>query len=144
MAADRSPSFLVRFATRTGIKMQKVTFSALLASALLLVPMGIEAFAQPIPSSARPGQRSCSERGSLRSLKSTEPTKITFVNKSGMYRGIVWMNFKGGFQDFGGLNSGESKTIDTFRTHPWMITTGPGDCLQIILPSAEPGIAVLK
>jgi hypothetical protein len=54
------------------------------------------------------------------------------------------MNFKGGFQDFGGLNSGESKTIDTFRTHPWMITTGPGDCLQIILPSAEPGIAVLK
>lgn len=117
---------------------------ALLASSLLLASLGIEAFAQPVPSSARPGHRSCAERAKLKSLHSREPTKITFVNKSGSYRGIVWMNFKGGFQDFGGLNSGESKTIDTFRTHPWMITTGPGDCIEIILPSAEPGIAVLK
>jgi len=124
--------------------MQRMTWLTLLASSLLAVSTGIEAFAQPVPSSARPGQRSCSERSSLRSLKSTEPTKITFVNQSGSYRGIVWMNFKGGFQDFGGLNSGERKTIDTFRTHPWMITTGPGDCLQVILPSAEPGTVVLK
>ena len=124
--------------------MRRPSVFVLLASALLVVSMAIEAFAQPVPSSARPGQRSCADRAKLKSLKSTEPTKITFVNRSGSYRGIVWMNFKGGFQDFGGLNSGESKTIDTFRTHPWMITTGPGDCIQIILPSAEPGTAVLK
>ena len=117
---------------------------ALLASSLFVVSMGIDAFAQAVPSSARPGHRACAERTKLKSQHSKEPTKITFVNKSGSYRGIVWMNFKGGFQDFGGLNSGESKTIDTFRTHPWMITTGPGDCIEIILPSAEPGIAVLK
>lgn len=43
-----------------------------------------------------------------------------------------------------GLDPVESKTIDTFCTHPWMITTGPGDCFEIILPTAEPGIAVLK
>lgn len=116
----------------------------LLASSLLVASAGIDAFAQPVPSSARPGHRSCAERPKLKSLHSKEPTKITFVNKSGSYRGIVWMNFKGGFQDFGGLNSGESKTIDTFRTHPWMITTGPGDCIEIVMPSAEPGIAVLK
>ncbi len=124
--------------------MQRTTFLSVLTSVFLLAPIGIEAFAQPVPSSARPGQRSCAERAGLRSLHSREPTKITFVNRSGQYRGIVWMNFKGGFQDFGGLNSGESKTIDTFRTHPWMITTGPGDCIQIILPSAEPGRVELK
>ncbi len=117
---------------------------ALLALSLFVVANGIDAFAQPVPSSARPGQRSCAERPKLKSLHSREPTKITFVNKATTYRGITWMNFKGGFQDFGGLNPGESKTIDTFRTHPWMITTGPGDCIEIIMPSAEPGIAVLK
>lgn len=117
---------------------------AVLASSLFVVSMSIEAFAQSVPSSARPGYRSCAEGKKLKSLHSKEPTRITFVNRSGSYRGINWINFKGGFQDFGGLNSGESKTIDTFRTHPWMISTGPGDCIEIIMPSAEPGIAVLK
>jgi hypothetical protein len=124
--------------------MQSHAICALLASSLLVVSVAGDAFAQAVPSSARPGHRSCAERATLKSQHSREPTKITFINQSGMYRGIVWMNFKGGFQDYGGLNPGERKTIDTFRTHPWMITTGPGDCIEIIMPSAEPGIAVLK
>ena len=123
--------------------MQTKTLSALVAAPLLLLAIA-SAAQQLIPSSARPGHRSCAERTSLRSEKSTEPTKITFINEATTYRGILWMNFTGGFQDFGGLNPGERKTIDTFRTQPWMITTGPGDCLEIILPSAEPGTAVLK
>lgn len=137
----------ILFAPRSGtgiLEMQMRPAFALLVSSLFVVAMSVEAFAQPVPSSARPGHRSCADRTKLKSLHSKEPTKITFVNKSGMYRGINWMNFKGGFQDFGGLNPGESKTVDTFRTHPWMISTGPGDCIEIIMPSAEPGIAVLQ
>jgi hypothetical protein len=103
-----------------------------------------EAVAQGVPSSARPGHRSCSERSSLRSEHSREPTEITFINRSGMYRGLMWIDPQGQFKDYGGLNSGEKKTIKTFRTHPWMITTGPGDCIEIILPAAEPGTATLK
>ncbi|MBI5321291.1 hypothetical protein [Bradyrhizobium sp.] len=80
----------------------------------------------------------------MRSEHSREPTKVTFVNKSGMYRALMWIDFKGGFKDYGGLNSGEQKTISTFRTHPWMITDGPGNCIQIILPAAEPGTVALK
>lgn len=97
-----------------------------------------------VPSSARPGIRSCAERAGLRSEHSREPTKLTFVNKSGMYRALVWIGFKGEFKDYGGLNSGEQKTIDTFRTHPWMITDGPGNCVQIILPAAEPAAVTLR
>lgn len=92
-----------------------------------------------VPSSARVGERDCSERKKLRSQHSKEPTKITFVNKSGMYRAIMWIDFNGDLQDYGGVNDGDQVTFDTFRTHPWMITTGPGDCLQIFLPAAEPG-----
>ena len=110
-----------------------------------LGPVGsTEAFAQGVPSSARAGQRSCAESRSLRSEHSREPTKITFINRSGMYRGLNWIDFQGQSKSYGGLNSGEKKTLNTFRTHPWMITTGPGDCIQIILPAAEPATAELK
>jgi hypothetical protein len=95
------------------------------------------------PSSARAGERKCSDRKELRSEKSTEPTKITFVNKSGMYRAIMWIDFEGKLKDYGGVNAGEQVTLDTFRTHPWMIATGPGDCLQIFMPAAEPATVEL-
>lgn len=128
----------------------RILFGSFLVAALVVSPWKLEsvsgvteAFAQ-VPSSARPGIRSCAERSSLRSEHSREPTKVTFVNKSGMYRALMWIDFKGGFKDYGGLNAGEQKTISTFRTHPWMITDGPGNCIQIILPAAEPGTVTLK
>jgi len=95
------------------------------------------------PSSARAGERPCSERGELRPQHSREPTKITFVNTSGMYRGLMVIDSDGKLQDYGGVNSGDQVTFDTFRTHPWMIVTGPGDCLQIFLPAAEPATVEL-
>jgi hypothetical protein len=133
-----------------GIHIGRVLSGSLLVAGAVSSPWSLgplgsaEVFAQGVPSSARAGQRSCSERTSLRSEHSKEPTRITFVNKSGMYRGIMWIDTQGQFKNYGGLNSGEKKTIDTFRTHPWMITDGPGDCIQIILPAAEPATVDLK
>lgn len=95
-------------------------------------------------SSGRPGTVSCSKERTLRSIHSREPTTITFINTSKSYRSLNWMDFKGMSQSYGGLNSGEKKTIKTFRTHPWVIATGPGDCLQIFMPSAEPSTVRLK
>ncbi|MGD9543255.1 MAG: hypothetical protein AB7F41_05390 [Methylocystis sp.] len=69
-----------------------------------------------------------------RSQNSDVATTITFVNQSGEYRGIYWKDFSGGDKSYGGLNPGESKTINTFLTHPWEITNGPGDCLQVVFP----------
>ena len=65
------------------------------------IPGGGEASAQLAPSSARAGQRSCSERTSLRSQHSREPTKITFVNQSSTYRSLAWINFQGKLQEYG-------------------------------------------
>jgi hypothetical protein len=95
------------------------------------------------PSSARATARPCSERSELRSEKSNEPTKITFVNKSGAYRSILWINSEGDLEDFGNLSPGAQRTLNTYRTHPWMIATAPGDCLQIYLPAAEPSVVEL-
>ena len=97
-----------------------------------------------VPSSARAGERACSEQRDLRSEHSREPTKITFINRSGMYRAFMWIGFDGTLQSYGGVNPGEQITFDTFRTHPWMVATGPGDCLQIFMPAAEPSIVELN
>lgn len=69
-----------------------------------------------------------------RSQNSDVATTITFINQSGEYRGIYWKDFSGGDKSYGGLNPGERKTISTFLTHPWEITNGPGDCLQVVFP----------
>jgi VHL beta domain len=81
---------------------------------------------------------SCTQRNEVHSINSDVPTKVTFVNTSGMYRSIMWIDFKGGLKDYGGLEAGKQMTLDTFVTHPWMIATGPGDCLQIFMPAAAP------
>lgn len=108
-------------------------------------PTSIAASAQQLaPSSARAGARRCVEERRLRAEHSREPTKITFVNRSGMYRALYWLDSKGQAQGNDGLNPGERKTFNTFRTHPWVVATGPGDCLQIFMPAAEPSTVELK
>ena len=77
---------------------------------------------------------SCSKLGSIRSKYSNRPTKIAFVNNSGAYRGILWIDFKGNPKEYANLQPGQSITLDTFQTHPWMVTDGPGNCLQMALP----------
>jgi hypothetical protein len=78
---------------------------------------------------------SCRQLRKIRSKNSNTPTKITFVNRSGMYRSILWLDFKGQPKTYANLNSGEQVTLDTYMTHPWMITDGPGNCIQIVMPS---------
>jgi hypothetical protein len=83
---------------------------------------------------------SCTQLGSIRSKYSNRPTKITFVNNSGGYRGVLWIDFKGQPKDYANLQAGQQVTFDTFQSHPWMVTDGPGNCLQIALPRSGPSL----
>jgi hypothetical protein len=84
---------------------------------------------------------SCKDQTKLRSKDSKTPAKITFVNRSGATRGILWLDFDGLPKDYANLNDKDQVTLDTFMTHPWMITDGPGNCLRIMLPQS-PGEVV--
>lgn len=86
----------------------------------------------------------CKAGGKLKSKSSSRAARVTFENRSGMYRSLQWINGKGEIKDIGGLNSGESITVDTFETHPWRISNGPGDCLEIFLPAAGTSTIVLE
>jgi hypothetical protein len=88
------------------------------------------------------GDVSCAQLSTLRSQNSDTPTKITFVNNSGGHRAILWFDSTGQPKEYATLNTGQEVTLDTFLTHPWMVTDGPGNCLQIVLPS--PGGKVVE
>ncbi len=86
---------------------------------------------------------SCKDLFKVKSLNSATPAKITFINKSGMYRSIMWLDFKGRPKDYANLNSGQEVTLDTFLTHPWMVTDGPGNCIEIVMPHAGTRVVTL-
>lgn len=77
---------------------------------------------------------SCSTFGKVRSQNSNTPVKVTFVNKSGEYHGVMWIDFKGQPVSYANLNPGERYTISTYVTHPWMFTDGPGNCVEMFMP----------
>ena len=78
----------------------------------------------------------CDRLGRMRSQNSNTPTEITFANKSNATRGVLWIGFDGVPKDYGNIGPGERRTFKTFLTHPWMITDGPGNCIQIDMPIA--------
>ena len=77
---------------------------------------------------------SCSKFGKVRSQNSDTPVTVTFVNKSGEYRGVMWIDFKGQPVSYANLNPGQKYTINTYLTHPWMFTDGPGNCVEMFMP----------
>ncbi len=59
---------------------------------------------------------------------------MTFRNKSEGHRAILWIDFNGQPRDYAALAEGQSWTVKTYLTHPWMITDGPGNCLEMFMP----------
>ena len=103
----------------------RLPIAALIAFALLA----------PLPAAA--GDIPCSAMQSLRSKNSDRPTHMTFVNKTSEGRAILWIDFQGTPQNYAWLNPGERFAVDTFLTHPWMVTNGPGDCIEIYMPRSK-------
>ncbi|MDJ0513139.1 MAG: hypothetical protein QNJ62_06815 [Methyloceanibacter sp.] len=87
--------------------------------------------------SAKVDAVSCTQFGKIRSMQSKVPVTMTFVNKSDGYRGIVWIDTEGTPIDNTGLNRGETAIVPTFETHAWMITDGPGNCIEMVVAGNE-------
>jgi hypothetical protein len=89
-----------------------------------------------------PRWATCDDLRDERSRNSDVPVTVTFQNQSDGYRGIVWIDFNGRPVEHANLNPGESFTINTYATHPWMFTDGPGNCLEMFMP--QPGVSTFN
>lgn len=87
----------------------------------------------------RPGlaDRSCRHLGSIRSRDSRRPVTIRFTNRTNTYRSVLWIDYNGRPVDYANLNPGQSVDQQTYVSHPWMITDGPGNCKEIFVPRTQ-------
>ena len=100
------------------------TAAALIALSTLALPEAAQA-------------RNCGLFGNLKSVNSNQPITVTFVNRSGMFRHVDWIDYEGRPVSYKGLNPGESYIQQTYVGHPWMIANGPGDCIDIFIPKQD-------
>ncbi|WP_417599276.1 hypothetical protein [Pararhodobacter oceanensis] len=98
-----------------------------------IVPASSHSSAPPI------GSFGCNMFPGLASRNSDVAQNVTFVNNSPGYRVVMWLGFDGQPVEYGRLNPGESLSLQSFLTHPWMFTDGPGNCIQII--ELQPGVS---
>ncbi|MGV1013771.1 MAG: hypothetical protein ACOYB4_02245 [Methyloceanibacter sp.] len=103
---------------------------SLLASIIALAAFGLAASVSISDAQVAP----CPKYGKVKSKNSKTPVTVTFDNMSGEYRGVYWVDFKGEWVNYAGLNPGEKYTVDTFVTHPWIFTDGPGNCVEMFMP----------
>ncbi len=80
---------------------------------------------------------SCDKFGTIKSARSQTAAEITFVNRADGYRGLMWIDADGTPVDHAGIDQGETVVVPTYATHTWMITDGPGNCIEMVV--AEEG-----
>jgi VHL beta domain len=88
--------------------------------------------------SKRPRRRrvnSCKLHRRKTSRNSNTRVRVKFVNRTNAFRTVMWIDFQGRPKQYASLNPGQSYSVDTFLSHPWMITDGPGNCLEMFMPS---------
>ena len=98
--------------------------SSLFLSTIVLAALGLAA----IPSIPEAQAAYCSTH--VKSKNSNTPLKV-LVNKSGAFRGVMWADFNGKLVPYANLQPGQSYTVNTFATHPWIFTDGPGNCVEM-------------
>jgi hypothetical protein len=85
-----------------------------------------------------PRWQTCDIYRGQRSRNSDVPVTVSFQNQSGATRGVMWIDFNGRPVDYANLAPGGTFTINTYMTHPWMFTDGPGNCIEMFMP--QPGV----
>lgn len=85
-----------------------------------------------------PSSFGCESLSSMRSNGSGQVQNLTFVNRTNAFRGLLWLDGEGQPLSMAGLNAGEQVTFTTEPGHFWVITDGPGNCVE--LAGVAPGI----
>ncbi len=86
--------------------------------------------------SAEAKRLDCNAVRGMKSKESSQSVTITFINKTKESRTAMWVDFKGNPVQYFTIEPGQSFSQQTFLTHPWFFTDGPGNCIEAMLPSA--------
>ncbi|HEY9827288.1 MAG TPA: prepilin-type N-terminal cleavage/methylation domain-containing protein [Stenomitos sp.] len=93
---------------------------------------------QPIESSG------CAGESQLRSKSSDTPSHLTFSNQKSTPIKLYWLDFAGARVYYQDLAPGEVTTMNSFITHPWVITDPSQVCLGIFVADTESGAITMQ
>ncbi|HWP91243.1 MAG TPA: hypothetical protein VNN20_03460 [Thermodesulfobacteriota bacterium] len=81
----------------------------------------------------------------LRSVESTYPSSITFVNSSNKTVDVYWVDFQGNEKPYKKLLPGQSYDQQTYDTHPWVVKyEGSGQLVLTVIGTKTPQVANIK
>jgi hypothetical protein len=81
---------------------------------------------------------SCVAGKHVRSTEDGAAMMLTFANRTGEFRVVERMDDRGDFIAVAHLQPGETFTVEARRSYVWMMTDGPGNCIEI-LPTPQTG-----
>lgn len=94
--------------------------------------------AEPIESSG------CAGESQLRSKSADTPSNITFLNQKSTPIKLYWLDYAGTRVYYQDLAAGETTTMNSFMTHPWVITDPSQVCLGIFVSDTKTGAVTIK
>jgi len=80
----------------------------------------------------------CQGENQLRSVDYNIRTTMKFKNYSKGTKLIYWINYGGARVLYSTLKPNRIYTVNTFVTHPWVVTSASGKCFAIYLPNRFP------
>ncbi len=80
---------------------------------------------------------SCAALDGVVSKNGGKKVAVEFVNRTDEYRVLMWIDFEGTPVEYTQLEGGQAYQVETSSTHPWMVTDGPGNCIEKFMP--KPG-----
>jgi hypothetical protein len=78
----------------------------------------------------------CPSEAGLRSKKGTEKTNIVFHNATSGEVELYWINYHGRRESYGSIAPGKTQSLNTYSTHPWVVTDHQGKCLNVYFADA--------
>lgn len=82
--------------------------------------------------------------GAAYSVSGKFRTNILFLNRSGEIRKIFWLDYEGNRKLFKELLAGQEHGLNTYLTHPWLITDKNDTALEIYFPDTKARVIELK
>ncbi|QJP17346.1 hypothetical protein G3545_29115 [Starkeya sp. ORNL1] len=86
----------------------------------------------------------CGNPARFRSVDGGPKINIVIVNKSGQYRNVDWIDRNGRLVSMGSVPAGGSFPMSTWDGHTFMLTDGPGNCVEMFRASAGNRQVVLR
>jgi hypothetical protein len=90
----------------------------------------------------------CAQEDGLRSLKWDRPTHLTFENRRAVPMRAYWLNYEGKRVFYAEIAPGRRWTVQTFVTHPWVVTEGgneySGRCHFLYQPTLAPAVVIIR